>query len=162
MKYLAAAALVALAGCADEPPSDPAADAEAIAKAERMSAPPRIMIEPQPITFADIEENDLFGAGCNAMIEGADDPVFLAQEKKGWIKLEGRIVELTSDRSSDPLPYDTWTKYIGLENWLEMERDAARKTRSGDETVAAPGEIVIHDSADRVVFRSNASIDCGA
>ena len=162
MKYLAAVALLTLFGCSEEPRSDPAADAEAVAKAERMSAPPRIMLDPQPITFADIEENDLFGAGCSAIVEGADDPVFYGQDKKGWIKLEGQIVELTADKSSPELPYMAWEKYIGLENWLTIKREGGSETQTGEEVTSAPGQIVIHDYKDRVVFRSAASIECGA
>ena len=161
---LTGALLLALAGCAqaeNEPVSNER-DEEAIAEVERMSRPPTLAIAPQQITFQDIEEGNLFGAGCAAMVPGIEEPVFLAQEKFGWLKLDNQIVRLSSDRSSDPLPYETWTKYIGQENWVTLERDSAREKQSGTETMRAPGEIVIYDFADRVVFRASATLECGA
>ncbi|MEZ5744405.1 MAG: hypothetical protein R3D89_11955 [Sphingomonadaceae bacterium] len=156
-------ALLALTGCVKvEERSTPAEDAQAVAKVERLSTPPVLPITPQPITFPDIEENNLFGAGCAALVEGVKDPIFLGSDEQGWLMLEGEIVRLSADQSSESLPFAAWSKYIGQENWLTITRDAEEEQQTGDEVWSAPGEIVIHDFADRVVYRARASIECGA
>lgn len=161
---LIASASLAAAACSQEaPPVDKAReDAADVAQVQRMNQIPVIPITPQEVTFKDIEQNDLFGMGCTFTPPGGADPVFVGQEKKGWLKLEGQIVELTSDRSSEKMPYKSWTKYIGLENWLTLSRDGAAQTPSGSETTDAPGEIVIHDAADKVVYRKAGTVSCGA
>lgn len=154
------AALASLAACGGkEREADPAEDARAVAMVEKMSTPPVIPIMPREITAADIERNDLSVSGCAFVLPSDKDPIFLAGQKLGWLKLDGRIVELTSDRSSDEMPYGTWTKYIGLENWLTLSRAAAEE-RTDDPAAATRGEIVIHDANEKVVFRARGSIRC--
>lgn len=151
-----------IAACSAGAPEEAVSDASAIAMVEELSEPSVVPIAPQPITFEDIEKNDLFGAGCAFVAPGATEPILLTQNEKGWFKLEGRIVELSSDRSSDPMPFATWSKYVGLDNWLTLSRDNAQEQQTGDEVASAPGELVIHDANEHVVFRSVGEVECGA
>ena len=153
---LSAFTLAACSGQRDpEPmPSNPVADRHAIAMAEEMSEPPAMPISPEPITRTEVRQLNLPSGGCRFMLPSSADPVLLAQAKKGWIKLDGKIVELVSDRTSLPLPDGAWSKYIGLANWLTIALD--RKGAPGG------GEIVIHEARDRVVFRARGTLECAA
>ncbi len=159
-------AMLAFAACS--PPqsaeSKQAADAEAVAQVERLSVPPAIPLSPQPITFADIEKHDLFGAGCYFQGGDGEKPplLFLASEAKGWLKLDSEIIELSADRSSSEQPYMSWSKYVGLSQTVQLERDSAVARSTGPETETAPGTITIRDAKDRVVFKRTGAIDCGA
>ena len=144
--------------------SKEASDAKAVAQVERLSTPPAMPLSPQPITFADIEKHDLFGAGCY-FLDGKGEKLpmlFLASEAKGWLKLEGEIVELSADRSSTEQPYLSWSKYVGLAQTVQLERNSAAARPTGPETETAPGTITIRDASDRVVFKRSGAIDCGA
>jgi hypothetical protein len=161
---LFAALLASACSSPDVPVRNPASDARAIAKVERLNTVPAMAIAPQPITFADIERNDLFGAGCY-FLDGSGEArtmLFLASDQKGWLKLEGRIVALSADRGSDKLPYSTWTKYVGLANTVRLTRDAVGERQTGPETASAPGTIVIRDAKDRTVYKRSGIIECGA
>jgi hypothetical protein len=139
-------------------------EAQAIAEVERLSTPPAIPVRPQPITFADLEKYDLFGAGCY-FLDGKGDKapmLFLASDEKGWMKIEGEMTGFSADRSSSELPYLSWSKYVGLARTVELERDSAAARSTGPETETAPGTITVRDARDQVVFKRSGLIDCGA
>ena len=139
-------------------------DAQAIAEVERLSTPPAVPVRPQPITFADLEKYDLFGAGCY-FLDGTGDKapmLFLASDEKGWMKIEGEMTAFSADRSSTELPYLSWSKYVGLARTVELDRDSAAARSTGPETESAPGTITVRDSRDQVVFKRSGLIDCGA
>ena len=139
-------------------------DARAIAQVERLSTPPAIPVRPQPITFADLEKYDLFGAGCY-FLDGTGEKapmLFLASDEKGWMKIEGEMTAFSADRSSTELPYLSWSKYVGLARTVELDRDSAAARSTGPETESAPGTITVRDSRDQVVFKRSGLIDCGA
>jgi hypothetical protein len=141
-----------------------ARDAKAIAEVERLSTPPAIPLRPQPITFADLEKYDLFGAGCY-FLDGKGDKapmLFLASDEKGWLKLDGEMIPFSADRSSTELPYLSWSKYVGLARTVDLDRNEGAARSTGPETESAPGEITVRDERDRVVFKRNGLIDCGA
>ena len=156
------------AGAACSPPQgearNAASDAQAVAEVERLSTPPAIPLDPQPITFADFEKYDLFGVGCY-FVDGNGEKapmLFLASDEKGWLKLGGEMIQFSADRSSTELPYLSWSKYVGLARSVQMERDTASARSTGPETETAPGTVTIRDERDRVVFKRSGAIDCGA
>jgi hypothetical protein len=138
--------------------------AKAVAEVERLSTPPAMPLTPQEITFSDIEKYDLFGAGCYFLDgSGAKAPMlFLASDEKGWLKLDGEMIQFSADRSSTELPYLSWSKYVGLARSVQLDRTSAAARSTGPETESAPGEITVRDERDRVVFKRSGSIDCGA
>ena len=127
-----------------------------------------VAIVPQDITFADIERHDLFGAGCyfldNAGRSGDEKApmLFLASDEKGWLKLDGQMVEFVADQTSSELPYLSRSKYRSKELNVALDRNNAKARSTGPETETAPGSITIRDEGDRVVFQRSGAIDCGA
>ena len=168
-KAAIAAILTLLAGCGDKPEPDRSlSDEQAIAMVNKMSEPPIIPIKPQEITARDISVNNLEGIACGFVLPSDADPIFVAAQERGWLKLGGRIIELTADRSSDPVFRLSFDKFIGLENWLTL----APEVDAGAGTDVAPGqpasagndrsaEIVIRNEQEKVVFRGRGSIECG-
>jgi len=161
--------IVALATSACSPPQqdetkESAAKAADVAEVERLSTPPAIALNPQEITYADLEKHDLFGVGCY-FLDGAGEKapmLFIASDEKGWLKLDGEIAEMSSDRSSTELPYLSWSRYVGLARTVQLERKANAARSTGPETETAPGTITIRDERDRVVFKRSGAIECGA
>lgn len=158
--------MLACAACS--PPQGEAAkaasDQHAVAETERLNTPPAIPVDPQPITMADLERYDLFGVGCY-FLDGKGDKapmLFIGHDDKGWFKLEGEMVELSSDRSSTELPYLSWSKYVGLARTVQLDRDEALARSTGPETETAPGTIIVRDERDQVVFKRSGAIECGA
>ena len=156
--WIAAGASIALSASSGqrdpEPmPSNPVADAKAVAMAKEMSEPLAMPISPEPVTRKDIAAINLPKGGCRFVLPSNAEPVLLAEAKRGWIKLDGKVVELTADRTSLPMPSGAWSKYIGMENWLTLALD-----KKG--AAAGAGEIVIHESRDRVVFRARGELRC--
>ena len=164
---LLSAALLACAACSpaqQEQAKEPAAKATEVAEVERLSTPPAIALSPQEITYADLEKHDLFGVGCY-FLDGAGEKapmLFIAADEKGWLKLDGEIAEMSSDRSSKELPYLSWSRYVGLARTVQLERNANAARSTGPETETAPGTITIRDERDRVVFKRSGAIECGA
>ena len=163
-----------LAASACSPPishADRADDnAEAVEKVERLSTPPALPLSLEEITYPDLDGYNMFGAGCYFLdnagkTAGENAPMlFIANDSKGWLKLDGKVVELAADRSSDQLPYMAWTKYVGLARTVSLERENGKARSLGEEseTETAPGKIIIRDEMDRVVYTREGSIDCGA
>ena len=160
-----AGALLSAACSASEDQAKPVtSDAQAIAEVERLGTPPVLPVQPQPITFSDLEKYGLFGAGCYFLDgNGAKaSMLFIASDEKGWMILESKLVELSADRSSAEMPYLSWSRYVGLAQTVVLQRDQAKARSTGPETESAPGEITIRDENDRVVFTRKGLIDCGA
>lgn len=125
-------------------------------------------IVPQEITFADLEKHNMFGAGCY-FLDGVGQSgsekarmLFIASDDRGWLKLGGDAVVFEPDRKSLELPYVSWSRYVGADLTVELERTSDQARSTGPETETAPGRIAIRDTAKRVVFEKSGAIDCGA
>lgn len=164
-RFVIAAAL-ACAACSPSQgeASNAPSDARAVAQAEPLGTPPATPLRPQPITFADLERHDLFGVGCYFLDgKGEKAPMlFLASDEKGWLKLGGKMIEFSADRSSTELPYLSRSKYVGLARTVELDRDTAAARSTGPETETAPGTMIIRDERGQIVFKRSGAIDCGA
>lgn len=153
-----------IAGCAQGDASADRAgeDERDIAMVERMNQIPAKPIEPEPLTHAVSEAHDLSGAGCDFVPEGQSDPVLIALGGRAYFKLEDEMVVLTGDTAAQSMPYGGWSRYVGLTNWLEFSRDSSAQTAASEESWTAPGQLVIHDAKERVVYRASGAVECGA
>jgi hypothetical protein len=149
---------ITLASCGEEPESEPV-DIEQMNK-DALGPPVPITLE--PITFATIEEADLFGAGCNFSETQGGDLLLIAQGEYAAFLHEGEVVKASPDMGSDELPYAARAKYDGMANSVRLELDEASGAQSGMETVAYTGALTITDDRDRPVYSAEGFFDCGA
>ncbi len=148
----------ALASCADKSETAPVD----IAQMNKDALGPPVPITLEPISFARIEEADLFGAGCNFSETKRGDLLLIAQADEAAFLHEGKVVKASPDMGSDELPYAARAKYDGMANSIRLELDEASAAQSGMETVSYSGALTITDDRDRTVYSAKGIFDCGA
>ena len=155
-----------LAGCGsdEDQAGGRASDAHDVAMVERMNAVPFKPIRPEPFTAQDIDSYDLARSGCmfRPGTDPSELPLFVAQQDRGFVKIDGKLQPLAVKGGSAELPSGAHAAYIGLNNWVELVAQAGRegKTPGGDE--AWPSRLVIHDASERVAFNSLGQVSCAA
>lgn len=160
-----AAVLVLLAACSSQTPAEKAAeDARAVAQveaAQRNGQPPVKPIDPQPIMFFDIRDGKLTGTGCNFVADGGGmGAILLAQDERGVMKLDGKLVIFASDKGSTQLPQGAWSRYSGKEYALTLTRiDDGKAVKNGLVDLFS-GQVVVTDPFDRVVYKARGNVQC--
>lgn len=156
---------LAAAACAPEPtPQEQAAmDARARAEVIASQTPPPVALAPQKILYPDIEEHDLFGAGCNFVPEGGGiGAIVLAQPGRAVMKIDEEIMIFAADKGSAQQPLGTWRQYDSREYGIELAIAEGQGEQAGSETVDFPAELTIHDGNDRVVYEAKGLAQCGS
>ncbi|WP_374405729.1 hypothetical protein [Pelagerythrobacter sp.] len=158
--------LLSLAACGEPEltsAEQEAADDRAIAAVEAAQDIPPEPVEPEAIAFSDIEQNDLFGAGCSFVAQGEGDRVLaLAMERGAYIKVEGRIRRLAPDIGSPALPLGARGQYAGKEYAMVLDLAEGEGEQSGTETVDYPSRLELRNGRDQVVFGANGVAQCGS
>jgi hypothetical protein len=159
-------AVLALAACGREPTAaeKKAADDRAIAQVEavqKIKPPPR-PIAPQPILFADIQQYNLFGAGCAFAPGGSMGAVLLTRDKVAHMKLADRAVRFASDPGSARMPLETWSRYIGKDMALSLTRTQEPGAAPDQDAVRWQGKLTVTDAFDQVVYEADGLVQCGA
>ena len=165
MRWIALGMVALLAACGPSPREKAEADKRAVAEVKANQEPPPEILVPEPITFADVEKADLFGAGCNFLPRSLDKggiALVIAQADEAYFKRDGEIVRLASDAGSKELPYLAHAKYDGLTHSISLELDEEGGKQSGDETIDYPSTLTIRDAQGRPVFTENGTTQCGA
>ncbi len=151
-----------LAGCGGEE-RDPAADAADVAEVRAMhDNPPAVPIEPQRISYSDIERNDLFGAGCGFAPANSLSVIALAQPERGFLKLDGKIVTLSPDKGGASLPLDSWQDYAGSDYAFTLMRTGVDGEDTGMENTSWPGSLIITDVKGKTVYEAEGTLQCGS
>lgn len=157
--------LLLLAGCGGEPAAEQGATEpeRAIALVEKGNAamPPIEPVEPQPILYPDIEQHDLFGAGCNFAPGTSVATRVIAQPEDAFMKIGGEIVRFAADSGSPELPLGARSRYTGREHDLQLRLSGEGKS-SGTETVDYQGTIMLRDRYGRVVYEGSGLAQCGS
>lgn len=160
MRRLLPLAILTLVACSQ---GTKQSDADAIAQVEAAqdAKPPVKTIDPQPIGYFDIKDNNLIAAGCNFVADGGGmGATALAQGERAVIKLDGHIVVLAADKGSTRLPQEAWSHYTGKEYALTLTRIANGKHVVNGVLEMFDAHLVITDPHDRVVYESNGSAQC--
>jgi hypothetical protein len=124
------------AGCLLQPDAaeKAAEDARAIAQveaAQRNGQPPVKPIDPQPIMFFDIRDGKLTGTGCNFVADGGGmGAILLAQDERGVMKLDGKLVIFASDKGSKQLPQAPGR---AIREGIRAHADPHRRWQGGEE-----------------------------
>jgi len=161
---LAVVGLALLSGCGNDqqPQSKAADDAQDIAMVERMNKPPFRPIRPEPFTAEDITQYDLARAGCmfRPGNRANEAPLFIAQQDRGYLKIEGKLLPLAVRNDSAELPSGAHSTYIGAQNWVELVAQAGQGGASSDGAQTWPSRFVIHDANERVAFDAVGQMRC--
>ncbi len=153
-----------LTGCGDDAKTQNKAvdDAGDVAMVERMNQPPFRPIRPEPFTAADIAQYDLARAGC--MFRPGDKPdeapLFIAQQDRGYLKIEGKLLPLAVRNDSAELPAGAHSTYIGTQNWVELVAQAGQGGAGSGADKAWPSRLVIRDANERVAFNAVGQVRC--
>ena len=165
---LIAISALALAGCeaAPGPAGNASSDAEAVAMVKKAqdSKPPLRAVSSGRILVADLDKHDLYGAGCTFAPEGAGaaDFVFLGDDVRGAVKIDGAIVILAADSGSPALPYGARERYTGKEFSIQLAKGAGEGIAASEESAGWPCTLTIRDQWERPIYTANGSLECGA
>ena len=150
----------ALGACSGAPMvSEEPTDYKEINEAARAPAEP---IAPDVISFADIEQHNLFGAGCNMLAPNGDGLLLIADDTAAHFLLNGALVSLAPHPGSDKLPYGTFSHYDGLAHAVGLAIQEESADPQGPELTIYDGKMTIFDERDRVVFEQAGKVECGA
>lgn len=137
------------------------ADAEAIAQVEAAQnvVPPLVPVTPQEITSAELEKNNLVGAGC--LFRSDDGKVLVvAMPSVAVMKVAGEMRVHAADSGSAPLAAGAWTHYDGKDNAIDLQIVEGESKRAADDGTDWPGRVTVRDGAERVVFTAAGTVEC--
>ena len=155
--------LTGLAACSSSSEEDAAQRARDVAEVRANQTPPPEQLAPEPILYPDIEQNDLFGAGCNFVAEGAGmGAIALAQRDEGYMKRSGKILTFAADKGSTQQPLGSWRKYDGKEYGFVLDLENGSEEQAGIETVNVPARLTVRDGRGQTVFESRGTAQCGS
>ena len=159
-----------LASC-DEPAAEneqadraPPAPAIVVTETEKPAPPPAEALDPQPVSWADIERAGLVGAGCAFVPAGAaaNQAVMVSSSEGAVMKRRGAALTFAPDPDSREMPYGTRAVYTGTGLSLELAKAGGEGEVSGEETVRWPGILTVRDQQHRISYQAAGSLECGA
>lgn len=165
--WAAVLGVAVLSGCGADggsPQRKAADDAADVAMVERLSQPPFRPILPQQFTTEDIARYDLGRSGCmfRPGNKPEEAPLFVAQQDRGYLKIEGKLRPLAVKSGSAELPSGAHSTYIGTSHWVELVAQAGGDGKGPGGAKAWPSRLVIHDAQERVAFDSLGQVSCTA
>ena len=160
-------ALFLLTGCGsgDDDKRTTASDDRDIAMVEKaqMQLPPVQSVQPQPITLAESQAHNLFGAGCVFVPQAdATDPILVTNTQRAAVKLDGKVQLLASDTGGEAMPLGTWAHYVGKTHSLTIGKAAGEGADAGEGGTRWDGTVTIRDADDRIAWRGDGLLECGA
>ncbi len=162
--WLAVLTVAVLSGCGDKdaPQAKAVDDAQDVALVEKLNQPPFKPVLPQPFTTEDIARYDLARAECmfRPGKQADEQPLFVAQQDRGYLKIEGKLYPLAVKSGSAELPSGAHSTYIGTQNWVELVAQAGEDGAGPGGAKSWPSRLVIHDSNERVAFDSLGQVSC--
>jgi len=158
-------ALTFLAGCSDEQtPAEQAAETarkNALVEQGNAALPPPEPVIPEPITYPDIEEHDLSGAGCNFAPGTSFATRVIAHPEDAFVKVDGEIMRLAADPGASELPLGARSRYLGRTHELRLQLGGEGE-QSGSETVDYEGTVTLLDRHGRLVYQGSGFAQCGS
>ncbi|MBU6396023.1 MAG: hypothetical protein KGQ75_15745 [Sphingomonadales bacterium] len=146
MRRLALAPVFLLAACGPGAPPPP---------------PPASTVQPEPITYPDIKDNELYGAGCNFTPEGGGmSALALAQEGEAIIKVKGKIERIPADKKSQILPETARTRYLGPDRILLLAPLPDAKPVENGVVKTLATSLTIMDPLGRIQFFAKGVVQC--
>lgn len=158
-----------LAACTEHA-KDPAVQARedardiAMVNAAQDAKPPPTPLEPQPITAADIEANQFYGAGCNLVPAGqaGGNPILVANDRRAVLKISGKFVFFAADPGSPVLAMGTRSHYVGKAQSLDLQRATSGGTQLGEEASRWSASMAVRDAWGQMVYSQGGELVCGS
>lgn len=120
-------------------------------------------ITPEVITYPDIEANDLFGASCAFVPEGGGlGATALAMVEGGYIKLDGKVVELPPADGTGDIGPGARMEYGADAYSFGLRVDENSENRLAPELVEYSAQLTIRDGAGDVIYDASGKSQCGA
>lgn len=161
---MAIAVLLLVAGCQDDvaPEEQAARDARDVelVEAANDTKPPLQQVTPEPISPADMEQFDLYGAACNYAPGTSLGTRVIARESDAFLKVDDKVVRLAADPGSRELPQHSRSLYSGTEYALRLEISGEGNPASG-ERMNYEGSVTLRDAYGRVVYEGTGLAQCG-
>ena len=160
----AIAGALALSACGDNlsPQQQQRNDERDIAQVESANRGVAVPIVPEPILYPDIEKNHLLGTSCSFVATGGGmGAIAMAMGKKGYMKLDGKIVRFAADSGSAKLPFGAFGRYDGKKHSFELGLAESSGKQSGAESTTYQGRLTARDGFGRVVFDQPGEVQCG-
>lgn len=163
MRHLLLVSAIALAACGQTAEERTADDARAVAEVRANQVPPPEQLQPEPILYPDIEENDLFGAGCSFVPAGGGlGAIAIAQEDKGYMKRDGEVLTFASDKGSAKQPLNSYRKYDGKLYGFTLDLATDTGEQEGGEIVNRPANLTVRDGRGRTVYEAPGTAQCNS
>jgi hypothetical protein len=158
------AALLAASCGKDEPSAAEQArmDEADIAAVNAAQVPPPSPVTPELIGMPDIEKYDMYGAGCSFAPGDSMGAVALLQAKRGYMKIDGKVIAFAPDAGSGELPLGAKAKYTAGAWSFLLDLASEEGTQSGSETINYPARLVLRNDHDQIVFQSDGTAQCGS
>jgi hypothetical protein len=162
------AMLLLLPACEREPTPEEQAKADArdiaMVEAAQNRKPPLIPVQPGQITFGELQQNRMTGAGCAFLPNGGEDgnPVLYGDASRAVMKLNGDFEVFASDKGSAEQPYGTRAHYSGKAYDLRLTSEPGEGRPSGEESATWDAGITLRDRFNRIVYSANGTLSCGA
>ena len=163
--FLIALMAGSLAACGPDisPDEQERLDEAAIAEVEANQIPPPDMLNPQTMTFADFERNDIFGMGCSFVPQGGgEDPIAVMLVGSGYMKLDDAHEQFAPDAGSAEAPLGTRVKYDSGRHSMRLAFLDGEGEKVGVETVEHVARLIVRDGRDRTVYDALGKALCGA
>ena len=154
---------LALSSCGPSAEEQARQDAADVAEVRANQIPPPEQLSPEPILYPDIEQNDLFGAGCNFVAEGGGmGAIALAKPDVGYMKRSGKLLTFAADKGSAQQPLGSWRKYDGKKYGFILDLESKTGEQAGIETVNFPARLTVRDGRGQKVYESVGTAQCGS
>lgn len=126
------------------------------------SAPdvPGPSLTPQAIGYADIEANELYGAGCAYASGTSMAPIVIAFPEEAVMKIDGEIRRFRVDEESEGSQVGSDTRYLAEDRvlLLTIEGDGAPSAQG---PARSAGTVRLIDGAGAELFATEGTVQCG-
>jgi hypothetical protein len=118
-------------------------------------------VTPQAITYADIEANGLYGAGCAYASGTSMAPIVLAMTDEAVMKIDGQIQRFRVDPESEGAALGSDSRYLAEDRVLFLTVEG-EGTPAGEETVNFTGSVRLLDGAGAELYATTGTVQCGS
>lgn len=132
-----------------------------LACGETEAEPPAPSVTPQSITYADIEANDLFGAGCAYAPGNSMAPIVLALADEAVMKIDGQIHRFRIDPESEGAALGSDSRYLAEDRVLFLTVDGEGRP-AGEGSVNFTGTVRLVDGAGTELYATTGTVQCSS
>lgn len=107
---------------------------------------------------------DDVGSRCTLPVDpdGHAIPQLVTMGSYGWIKLDGELIRLAADTSSQPGYGKTWSRYTGKQLTLRIEPTESRAAPVTANGVHRLVRLTVRDAWQRVIYEKSVWQACAA